>query len=192
MDDGATFSDLFRRARAGDPEATEALYDLALRLALRAARKRLRALDRALLESQDLRQSVLLRLHRRLPDLEFEEERDLAAWLAETTKLLIREKRRNVLRDKRDARRSVPLPAADLPDLAARSIRSALVRLAVEESLEALGQESAAVVRLHVLEGRTFQDVADRLGLPGAEAARKRYARALVKLGGLLDPGLLV
>jgi RNA polymerase sigma factor (sigma-70 family) len=185
---GDGFAVLFRRAREGDPLALEGLCHLALRLALPAARKRLAPPDRAHLESQDLRQSVLIRLHRRLPDLFFETERDLAAWLAETTTRLLKEKRRNRLREKRDARRNVPFPTTGLPDRAARSIRKALTRIAVEEALDGLPPEVAEVVRLRALEDRSFQDVADRLGLAGADAARKRFARALVKLKGILDP----
>lgn len=188
--DEVAFPDLILRAKNGDAEASEALYELSLRLALRAARKRIGSVDRALLESRDLRQSVLLRLHRRLPELEFDCERDLAAWLAETTRRLLREKRRNVLREKRDVRRNVPFPTEGVPDQTVRSIRKALTRLAVEESLDGLSPESADVVRLHALEGMTFREVAERLALPGEEAARKRYARAIVKLGGLLGPDL--
>ena len=89
-------------------------------------------------------------------------------------------------REKRDVNRNVPFPTAGIPDGSVASVRKALTRLAIEDSLDDLPPETADVVRLHALGGLSFAEVAERLELPGADAARKRYARALVKLGGIL------
>jgi len=183
-----SFATLFLLARDGDEGAREELYGRALAMALNSARKRLKDCDRALLESQDIKQSVILRLHRQLPGLHFEEPRDLGAWLAEATRRVLKEKRRNARREKRDVNREVRLPTEGLPDHAAQSVRRALTRIAVEESLAELPEQTAMVVRLRAFDGLSFAEVAERLDLAGPDAARKRYARALVKLGDLLGP----
>ena len=183
-----SFAILFLKARDGDEGAREELYRLALSMASNSARKRLQDRDRALLQSQDIRQSVVLRLHRQLPDLHFEEPRELGAWLAEATRRILKEKRRNARREKRDVQREVRLPTEGLPDHAALSVRRALTRIAVEQALSDLPEETALVVRLRAFDGHSFAEVSERLGLTGPDAARKRYARALVKLGDLLGP----
>lgn len=182
------FADLVNRARAGEEAAREAFYVRALRLARQSARRYLGKRDRTLFDSQDVQQSILIRLHRRLPDLVFSEEGELAAWLLEATRRVLKEKRRNAHCQKRDVDRTFPFPTAGLPDRHAGDVERLVARITVEEFLGGLSPDAAEVVRLHALEGCTFEEVAERLGLPGAEAARKRYARALVRLGGLARP----
>jgi RNA polymerase sigma-70 factor (ECF subfamily) len=142
--------------------------------------------DRALLESLDIQQSVLLRLHRRLPELRFESEAQLVSWLREAASRVLQEKRRDARRAKRDVRRNVRYPTAGHPDVAASSVQKALLRIHVEEALGHLPEDARTVVRLKRIEGYSYAEVARAMGLRGPDAARKRCARALFKLERLL------
>ena len=189
MEDSA-FASLFERAKGGDPAAREELYGIALVMAHRFARTKLEKRDRALLESLDVQQSILVRLIVKMPRLSFQHEGELAAWLRAVAENLVNEKRRNSTRLKRNASRTISLPIEGVEGREGGSLEKLLARLAVEDLLSGIKPESRDVVRLRALEGRAYAEVAARLGLPSAEAARKRYARALLELCACSAPPL--
>ena len=55
----------------------------------------------------------------------------------------------------------------------------------IDEAVDRLSRNDRQVVILRFFEGRTYQDIGDRLG-KSDEAIRKRVSRALVKLAGIL------
>lgn len=61
-------------------------------------------------------------------------------------------------------------------------------RAALERALAKLNPRYARVIRLRYLDGRTFPEVAAELGC-SAEAARKLWLRAVVKLQALVEAG---
>lgn len=183
------FQQVFWAARAGDPEALERLTGRALTIALRAARRKMTPGDRAYLESVDIRQSVVARFFIRLPEFDFTAEKPLVAWMHEAASNLVKEKRRNEHRQKRDRGRNEDWPTAGLPDRWAESVSRILDRIYLDEILAKLPADDERIVRWHKQDGYTFAEIASKLGLPGAEAARKRCARALLRLAGMLTPG---
>ena len=192
MIDEQEFRRVFEAAKDGDEEARERLGEQALSMALKAARGRMGQADRQLLDSVDIRQSVVLRFFDRLPELSFEGEPQLAGWLGGVASNLVKEKRRNANRQKRDRRRNVALPTAGLPDPLAQSVSRVVNRIYLTEMLHRLPHDDARLIRLHKLQGYSFAEIAEQLGLPGADAARKRCARAMVKLAGMLPPDVTV
>ena len=185
------FREIFKAAKCGDENAREALCEQALSMALQAARRSLNRTDRQFLDSVDIRQSVVIRFIDRLPDLTFEGEPQLAGWLGKVASNLVREKRRNAQRQKRDQRRNVALPTAGLPDPLAQSVSRVVNRIFLSEVLGLLTDEEAALLRLHKVEGRTFEEIARQLNLKNAEAARRKCARTFVKLAGKLPPEMM-
>lgn len=183
-DGGADFSATLRRAQGGDPSAVADLY---LRFAPRihaAIRPRLPASLRRRYDTSDVAQSVFAEVLRDLPRLE---DRGEAAFASLLHLKAVNKIRRRLKRD-----------------LGRGGIR-AEVRLGTDEPLAArvrTPDEDAAAgeddVRLHRLvadadpgtrtmlrmrgEGRSFAAIADALGLPTADAARKRHARAIAEL----------
>jgi DNA-directed RNA polymerase specialized sigma24 family protein len=103
---------------------------------------------------------------------------------------VVKEKRRYARRQKRDGRRNEALPTAGLPDRMVESVSRILDRIHLDEILARLPADDERVVRWHKQCGYTFGEIAAKLGLPGADAARKRCARALLRLADLLTPGV--
>ena len=182
------FKRVFQAARNGDREARERLGEHALGIALAVARRNMQAIDRRMLESGDIQQSVVGCLFMKLPRLSFSEEAELAAWLREVASRKLQQKRRDALRQKRDERRNESYPTAGVQDAMGETTDQIVNRMYVDELLGKLPPEEELILRLHEQAGFTFAEIARRLDIRGADAARKRCARALVKLARMIAP----
>ncbi len=135
--------------------------------------------------AQEATQNVLAALARKAARLDG--TRQLTPWLhraavLETSALLRREARyRNALRRRQeDTATAMPDPAFSETAAAWASVRPL-----VDEELDALSERDREVLLWHHVEGRTFRDIAARLGVT-AEAAQRRGHRALEKLAARL------
>jgi RNA polymerase sigma-70 factor (ECF subfamily) len=153
---------------------------------LGAVRRRLPPALRRRADSMDVAQSVFEDVLRDLPRFEERGEEAFRHWLYLKTENKIRDAWRRKLgpdgRPREDAMGSNDAePAARGPGPAteAGEIDEAVrLRRAVAE----LQPAQREIVTLRDEAGLGFAAIAERLGLPGADAARMRYARALVAL----------
>ena len=172
--------ELIIKARSGDSEATERLFTRHLKPLQRWASGRLPKWARDLADTDDLVQETLLQTFKNLGDFEPRRVGALQAYL-----------RRAVLNRLRDElrRRARQPPTADVDGLEDATARSSLEqtigRQAIEEYEEALGRLSPAereVIIARVEMGYTYGELAEALGKPSADAARKAARRALLRL----------
>lgn len=187
--DGASGGDADRDARDGDADGREA-REAEWRRVFEHFDPRLRSYFAARVPDEDALDDLMARLWRRalrgLPELRY--AAGAWNWLVRVgTNLTTDDWRRARVRQSRhDAWRrdelptepAVPAPAlsgdADDDDGPAALVDAAAVRAA----LETFAPVDAAVLRLRLLEGLEHEDIAERLGLPSAAAARKRFSRA--------------
>lgn len=171
---------LLRRVRDGDRRAKDLLLKRYLVALQRFAHGRLPAGARDLLDTQDLVQITLIRA---LEHVERFEPQGPGSFLAYLRQALM-----NQIRDQ--ARRVARSPArSDLPaDLAVRErspLEQAIGRDALERYESALArlsqeQQEAVVLRLEL--GFTYEEIAEAIGSPTANAARMLVTRAVARL----------
>ncbi|MGQ0735600.1 MAG: RNA polymerase sigma factor [Acidobacteriota bacterium] len=177
--------DLLVRARGGDAVALEQLVARYRAPLQRWAHGRLPQWARDLADTEDLLQEVLTQTIRRLPHVEFTDEDALYAYLRQAVLNRIRNELRRATRhprrialdpDTHDLARS-PLEAA-IGSEQLRRYEDALSKLSVSD-------REAIIGRLEL--GLSFQELADAMGKPSAEAARIAVTRALVRLTTVLQ-----
>lgn len=125
--------------------------------------------------AEEITQDVFVLLARKASSLGH--HKTIAGWLYQTTLHRVRQRIRAELR-----RRKREVKAAEITAdaSAGESVWKPLVPL-LDEGLESMDEQDRLVVLLHCLEGRTFREVGEALGL-GEDAARKRVNRALDRL----------
>jgi RNA polymerase sigma-70 factor (ECF subfamily) len=178
---------LIDRARRGDESALEALFARHLKPLQRWARGRLPRWARDLADTDDLVQDTLLQTFKRIGDFEPRRVGALQAYLRQAVL--------NRLRD--ELRRKGRQPhATDLDGLEADGSQSPL-----EEAIgsEAVERYEHALVRLRPEEREaiiarvemdyTYEELAQALGKPTGDAARKAAQRALVRLAEEMKRG---
>jgi RNA polymerase sigma-70 factor (ECF subfamily) len=172
--------DLIARARAGDQEALERVVSRHLTPLTRWARGRLPRWARDVVDTDDLVQDALLRTFRNLGDFDARGPGALQAYLRQAVVNRVRDELR------RTGRRP---ETADLDGLEAdrRSspLEIAIGRETVERYEQALaklepGDREAIIGRIEM--GYSYDELAELLGRPTADAARKAAQRALVRL----------
>ena len=179
---------LISRARSGDREAIEELFARHLKPLQRWASGRLPKWARDLADTDDLVQETLLQTFKRIEDFEPRRVGALQAYLRQAVLNRLRDELR------RKARRPEAIDLDDIEDVAARSpLEEAIGRQAVEDYEEALGrlrpeEREAIIARVEI--GYTYEELADALGKPSAEAARKTARRALLRLAEEMNRGL--
>jgi RNA polymerase sigma-70 factor (ECF subfamily) len=178
---------LIDRARQGDQEALERLFTRHLGPLQRWARGRLPKWARDLADTDDLVQDTLLRTFRRIEDFEPRRVGALQAYLRQAVL--------NRLRDELRRRGRRP-EATDLDGLAADGSQSPLEevigREAVdryERALDRLRPEEREAIIARVEMDYTYDELAQALGKPTPEAARKAAQRALVRLAEEMKRG---
>ena len=178
-DSTSTF-DLIDRARAGDQGAIERLFARHLKPLQRWTRGRLPHWARDLADTEDLVQDVLLQTFKRIDNFEVRRVGALQAYLRQAVVNRIRDELR---------RRARHPEATDLEGLALESspspLEEAIGREAVERYQRALQrlkpeEREAIIGRLEM--GYSYDELAQVLEKPSAEAARKTAQRALVRL----------
>ena len=173
-------SDLLERARAGDAEALEVLFARHIPGLKRWASGRLPRWARDITDTTDLVQETLVETLKHLDTFECRGEGALRAYLRQAVLNRIR----NQLRQR--ARRG---PATTL-DSAIEDDRTSPLEAAIgeqtreryEAGLQRLtqGEREAIVSRVEL--GMSYDDLAEVLGKPSANAARMTVVRALVRL----------
>ena len=178
---------LLERARSGSQDALEHLVARYLPRLRRWARGRLPRGARDLVDTDDLAQDTLLAVVRRLPGFE---ARGGGAFAAYVRRALL-----NRLRD--EARRAGRRPdhdgssaAADAADQGPSPIEELAGKEAVERYERALARlpapdQEAVVTRLEL--DCSYEELAQALGKPSADAARMAVKRALLRLAREMD-----
>jgi RNA polymerase sigma-70 factor (ECF subfamily) len=187
--------ELVRRVRAGDEAAARLLFERHAAELRAKAGARLPAALRGKVAASDVVQEAWLAAFLSLPGFEDRGDRSFAKWLQRILEhKLLDEIRRHAGVGKRDARREERLatetPVADTgqptPSAEVVSIeRTAALSAAIDE----LPSDQATVLRWIHQEGLTLVEAGERMGR-SADAVRKLYGRALVRLGGRLGAGL--
>jgi RNA polymerase sigma-70 factor (ECF subfamily) len=171
---------LLEDIRRGDPRAVGHLVGRYLPILRRWAHGRLPGRARDLTDTDDLVQVALIRGLGRVQSFE---HRRTGAFLSYMRQIL-----RNQIRDelRRGSSRAdfMELPA-DLPDEAVSPLEAAIERESVERYEAALAtlpkkQREEVIMRLEM--GFTYREIAEMLGSPSEEAARKSIRRSLARL----------
>jgi RNA polymerase sigma-70 factor (ECF subfamily) len=176
----ATTWQLLARARAGDAQALERLFARHLSPLQRWARGRLPKWARQMTDTDDLVQDALAQTFKRLDHVEAKGVGALGGYLRQAVLNRIRDELR---RSGRTPPR-VDLGAVDLAG-GQSPLEQAIGREGVERYERALqqlsaGDREAIVGRLEL--GYSYEELAEALDKPSAEAARKAAERALLKL----------
>ena len=171
---------LLARARAGDAQALEQLFAHHLPPLQRWARGRLPKWARQMTDTDDLVQDALAQTFRRLDHVEAKGVGALGGYLRQAVLNGIRDE----LRRSGRTPPSVDLSTVDLAG-GQSPLEQAIGREGVERYERALQQLSEAdreaiVGRLEL--GYSYEELAEALSKPSAEAARKAAHRALLKL----------
>jgi RNA polymerase sigma-70 factor (ECF subfamily) len=172
--------ELVDRAKGGDREALDRLFARAIPLLRRWASGRLPRWTRDLMDTDDLVQETVVRAVNRIGAFEPRHEGALQAYLRQAVM--------NRIRD--EVRRGARAPdsetiAEDVPNHDASPLEQVIGREAVDRYEAALAllkpEEREAIVARVEMDG-TYEQVAQALGKPSADAARMAVSRALLRL----------
>jgi RNA polymerase sigma-70 factor (ECF subfamily) len=167
----STFS-LIERARAGDSEALDLLFARHRKPLQRWASGRLPMWARDIADTEDLVQETLFQTFKRIGDFEPRRVGALQAYLRQAVLNRIREELR---------RKGRKPDATDLDDIEAGGADSPLE--------QAIGREAVDRYEQAVEMGYTYEELAEALGKPTPDAARKAAQRALVRLAEEMKRG---
>jgi RNA polymerase sigma-70 factor, ECF subfamily len=171
---------LIHRARSGDQDALDRLFARHLKPLQRWASGRLPRWARDMASTDDLVQETLLQTFKRIEDFEPRGVGALQAYLRQAVLNRIRDELR------RRGRKPQSVELDDL-DVAGDSspLEDAIGREAVEHyerALERLRPEERDAIIARVELGLSYEELAEALGKPTPDAARKAAQRALVRL----------
>jgi RNA polymerase sigma-70 factor (ECF subfamily) len=184
---GKGFAHLLTAALAGSIEARGQLFE-SYGEALRCyARHRLSSRLLQKCGSSDLVQDTFIKAHQHFADFRGSSPEQFWAWLVSILTHNLADLRRHYASaSRRVAREMSPgddgLPPPDLADRAATPFEDVLrkeLRVDYARTLAKLPDVTRQVVLLHVRDGLQYGDVARRLGLSSADAARKCCERAV-------------
>jgi RNA polymerase sigma factor (sigma-70 family) len=183
----STFS-LIERAHAGDQEALDRLMARHLTPLRRWARGRLPAWARDAADTDDLVQDALLQTFRRLGNFEARGPGALQAYLRQA----ILNRVRDELRKKGRRPAETDLDGLEV-DRRKSPLEEAIGREAIEcyeQALATLRPDEREAIIGRVEMGYSYEELAQALGKPSADAARKAAQRALIRLARQMDlPG---
>jgi len=179
-DDLASTTELIDRARRGDPEALERLFERLYPPLRRWARGRLPGWARSLADTDDLVQDALVQTFNRMGGFESRGAGGLQAYVRQAILNRIRDELR------RAGRRpgAVTLDGTE-PDRSPSPLERAIGREGVdryERSLARLRPRDRDAIIGRIEMGFDYDELADVLGTPTVVAARKAAERALVRL----------
>jgi RNA polymerase sigma-70 factor (ECF subfamily) len=179
--------ELVERAKGGDRDALDRLFARFLPSLKRWASGRLPRWTRGMMDTDDLVQETVSRAVKLIDRFESRHEGALQAYLRQAVMNRIRDELR------RSKREPVPTSLAENhADPAASPLDAAIGVEAVERYEAALTRlrpedRQAVVVRIE-MDG-TYQEVAQALGKPSADAARMAVTRALLRLAEEMSRG---
>ncbi len=178
---------LLDRARSGDQEAMEQLFGRYLKPLQRWARGRLPGWARDLADTDDLVQDTLVQTFKKIESFEPRGVGALQAYLRQAVLNRIRDE----LRRKRRQPEMSELDGLEV-DGAASPVEEAIGREAVdryESALTRLRPEEREVIIARVEMGYSYEELAEALGKPSRDAARKAAQRALIRLAEEIKRG---
>jgi RNA polymerase sigma-70 factor (ECF subfamily) len=178
---------LLEQHRSGDPAALDRLFARYLKPLERWAHGRLPHGTRDIVDTQDLVQETLIRAFNRIEEFVPDERGGLHAYLRQAVL--------NRIRD--EIRRAPHRPhklelTEDLADRRRSGLHEAVGSDVVERYEEALGRlrpEEREAIIARIEWGMTYAELAQALGKPTPEAARKAVQRALVRLAEEMERG---
>ena len=172
--------DLVERAKAGNSDALNQLFARFLPALRRWASGRLPRWSRDLMDTDDLVQETVIRAMKRIDQFESRHEGALQAYLRQAIV--------NRIRD--EVRRAQRVPAAAELDEAERDRAASPLELTIgreaveryESALARLRPEEREAIVARIEMDCSYQEVAEALGKPSADAARMTVSRALLRL----------
>jgi RNA polymerase sigma-70 factor (ECF subfamily) len=178
---------LLEKARGGDDDARARLFERCLPALRRWARGRLPPYARDLLDTHDLVQEAAIQTLKNLDGFESQHPGALNAYLREAVANRIKDQIRRV------KRRPAPVSLDDAhPDGNRSPLDLAIAGQGIEAYEEALARlkplDRAAIVSRLELQ-YSYEEVADALGKPTANAARQAVLRAIERLIAEMDRG---
>jgi len=182
-----TTFDLVERVKAGDDRALEVLFARHLAPLRRWASGRLPRWTRDLMDTDDIVQETVFRAIKRIDRFEARHEGALQAYLRQAIVNRIRDE----VRHRQRVQVSATL-ADEQPDRAASPLELAIGTEAVERydaALARLRPEEREAIVARVEMDCSYQEVAEALGKPSADAARMAVSRALVRLAEEMNRG---
>ncbi|MHC4957692.1 MAG: RNA polymerase sigma factor [Planctomycetota bacterium] len=180
------FSKILSRARSGDPDAVSALYEEYARPAEHEARSGLGPLLRPRFETSDIVQSVFADMLVELKGFEDRGEASFRHWLRIKIRNKLRTKARRLtersgrLRERPLGTQTESALAGDEDPYDGASMREHAERVSL--LLGTLRPEQREIIGLFIDQQLPWAEVAARLGLRSAGAARLRYVRAIAAL----------
>ena len=171
---------LIERARQGDQDALDRLFAQHLKPLSRWAQGRLPQWARDLADTDDLVQDVLTQTFKRLDGFEIRGVGALRAYLRQAVTNRIRDE----LRRKGRHPAVTDLDGIEV-DESESPLEQAIGREAVERyerALQRLTSHEREVIIARVEQGYSYEELAEALGKPTSEAARKAARRALLRL----------
>jgi RNA polymerase sigma-70 factor (ECF subfamily) len=182
----STFA-LLERARSGDADALNRLFARHLRPLRRWISGRLPRWARDMADTDDLVQDTLLQTFRRLGDFEPRRVGALQAYLRQAVLNRVRDElRRKGRRPDSTDLDGVALPGENSP------LEEAIGREAVgnyERALQRLRPEEREAIIARGELGYSYEELAEALGKPSLDAARKTAQRALLRLAEEMKVG---
>jgi RNA polymerase sigma factor (sigma-70 family) len=176
---------LLERARGGDREALDRLVSRHLIPLKRWAKGRLPRWARDLADTDDLVQDTLLQTFKRIGDFEARGVGALQAYLRQAVVNRVRDE----LRKKGRRPESTDLDGLQI-DAGLSPLEEAIGRESFaryERALASLTEDEREAIVGRVEMGYSYEELADVLGKPSSEAARKAARRALVRLTQEMD-----
>lgn len=171
---------LLERARVGDQQALERLFARHLKPLQRWARGRLPKWARDLADTDDLVQDTLVQTFKRIGEFEPRRVGALQAYLRQAVLNRIR----NELRRKGREPHATDFDGIEI-ESAESPLEQAIGREAVERyeaALRRLTADEREAIIARVEMGYSYEELAEALGKPTPDAARKAARRALVRL----------
>ena len=179
--------DLLARARGGDPQALNLLFERHIPLLRRWAKGRLPRWARDLADTSDLVQETVLETFKRIESFEPRGEGALQAYLRQA----LINRLRNQLRRVVGRPQQTELESA-MPDDAASPLEMAIGSQTLaryEAALARLKPDERDAVVSRVEFGMSYAEVATALNKPSADAARMAVVRALERLAREMTGG---
>jgi RNA polymerase sigma factor (sigma-70 family) len=176
---------LIERARAGDQDALNRLLARHVTPLRRWARGRLPKWARDVADTDDLVQDTLLQTFKRIDDFEVRGPGALQAYLRQAVLNRVRDE----LRRKGRRPEATELDGLEV-DRAVSPLEEAIGREALgryEHALATLKPDEREAIIGRVEMGYSYEELAEVLGKPSSEAARKAAQRALVRLAQQMD-----
>lgn len=185
---GETTSHLLDRIRSGDRQALDSLFERFGPRLRRWASGRMPRFARDMSDTEDLVQETMLATFRRLDSFKPQGPGALQAYLRQALMNRIRDELRKWKRRPADDTLDELIPDAGASPLEQTIGQAAADRY--ERALERLRPEEREAIIARVEMGYSYQELADALGKPSADAARKAAERALLRLAEEMNRGL--